>query len=147
MFAEHPGQDRLGWAGAQGKKSSNLILMELGQRFVLQVKHQAQSTLQIRKTSQDRCSGINIPPNLCCYGARWCLGSAFTRLAPQAGALPCASSDEHPWHLVHGQFWALGACHLQFTCYLCKERSKGHPGTPPFLLKQAQYDFLPPPSK
>lgn len=73
MFAEHPGQDRLGWAGAQGKKSSNLILMELGQRFVLQVKHQAQSTLQIRKTSQDRCSGINIPPNLCCYGARWSL--------------------------------------------------------------------------
>lgn len=44
VFAEHPGQGRLGWAGAQGKKSRNLVLTELGQRLVLQVKHDSSGT-------------------------------------------------------------------------------------------------------
>lgn len=39
MFAEHRGQDMLGWIGARCNRSSSLVLMELGQRLALQVKH------------------------------------------------------------------------------------------------------------
>lgn len=39
VFAEHLGQGMLGLIGTHCNKSSNLVLMELGQRLVLPVKH------------------------------------------------------------------------------------------------------------
>lgn len=82
----------------------------------------------MKKTSWDRYSIINIPSRRLCYLARRCLGSGFTRLPPQGHELPCATSAEHPWHLIHGQHWACSPCYLQLTHSFCKERSKGHRG-------------------